>query len=242
MFSPPIDQRIDVLLADDEPPARKRLRTLIADLPQLNIVCEAANGDEAVAGIVQYQPDLVFLDINMPGASVFKTIPSLKEPPLVIFQTAYSEYAAQAFELDAVDYLLKPVSRERFAKAVTKAQALLSPKAGVLDSTQITVKEGEALRIVNIGDIERVTFHDGFSFLCLPTGELLCDKSLVSWEEQLYDHGFFQVSRTDLVCLAKIVKIHPLFKGQFMVEMKSGAKVTVSRRRSSELKKLLGSL
>lgn len=242
MFPSKIDNRINVLLADDEPPARKRLKTLIEDIPQLNLVYEATNGDEALTGIVQYQPDLVFLDIDMPGASVFKTIPSLKEPPLVIFQTAYSEYAAQAFEIDAVDYLLKPVSRDRFAKAVAKVQELLLPKPGLVDSGQITVKEGDAFRVVNIADIERVTFHDGFSFICISAGEILCEKSLVSLEEQLFEYGFFQVSRTDLVCLTKIVKIHPLFKGQYMVEMKSGSKVTVSRRRSGKLKDLLGSV
>lgn len=234
--------KITLLIADDEAPARKRLRALLVDKPRFRIVDEAENGDQVVAKIIENNPQVVFLDINMPGASVFSTIPSLKDPPLVVFQTAYSEYGAKAFDIDAIDYLLKPVSRERFDQALKKIETTLG-KGPLQEKTKqglprnvLSIKSGETIRVVKIASITRISFENGFSYIHLDKEKLYSDKSLNAYEEQLHNMGFYRISRNDIINLAFIYKLHPLFKGQYMVEMQSGEKLTVSRRRIQGLK------
>ena len=111
---------IKTLIADDEKHARERLKELLLAFEIFDITAEAATGDEALEKIIMHKQDVAFLDINMPGISVFNTLPSLSHPPIIIFQTAYSEYAADAFNINALDYIMKPFSRERFEKTVGK--------------------------------------------------------------------------------------------------------------------------
>lgn len=242
---------ISVLIADDEAPARKRLKSLIEGHSFLKICAEAENGDDVLKEIILQKPQVAFLDINMPGASVFSTIPSLKEPPLIIFQTAYSEYGVEAFEIDAVDYLLKPVSRDRFAKAVEKLLARMDRPAVSLpeaesvteeqDSNVISVKSGEALRIIQIDSIRRISFEDGFSFLHCGTEKIYSDKPLSHFAELLEKKGFYQVSRSDIINIKTMAKLHPFFNGQYVVELNKGEKVHVSRRRAQKLKEIIKS-
>ncbi len=236
---------ISVLIADDEAAARKRLKTLLKDYPMFKIVSEAENGDQVVSEIIQSQPKVAFLDINMPGASVFNTIPSLKNPPLVIFQTAYSEYGAKAFDLSAVDYLLKPISRERFKLALDKILSVLNRS---LDNEEIhnsahkeviSVKSGEAIKIVKINRISRISFEDGFSFIHTATDKLYSDKTLNFYEESLESSGFYRISRTDIINLSSINRLHPMFNGLYIVEMLNGDKINISRRRIQKLKELI---
>jgi DNA-binding LytR/AlgR family response regulator len=116
---------IDVIIADDEQPARQRIRQLLDDFPNFSVVAEVNNGDELVTSVITHKPQVVFLDINMPGTSVFTSMESIKDPPLILFQTAYPQYALDAFGVDAIDYLVKPVSRERFARAIEKVTRIL---------------------------------------------------------------------------------------------------------------------
>lgn len=242
--------KIGVLIADDEKPARIRLRSLLKDHVEYSIVAEAKNGDEVLRMIIEKSPDVAFLDINMPGASVFSTIPSLKNPPLVIFQTAYSEYGAKAFDINAVDYLLKPISRERFHQALEKLSILmnqapphrsedLEKSTHESNLTVISVKSGESLRVVKVEKISRIHFDDGFSFIHMGKDELYSDKSLNYYEELLGNREFYRVSRTDIINLKYLEKLHPFFNGQYVVELTGSEKIRVSRRRVQGLKDLI---
>lgn len=238
---------ITVLVADDEAPARKRLKSLLEPYGQFRICAEAENGDQVLKYIIEKKPAVAFLDINMPGAPVFGTIPSLKNPPLVVFQTAYSEYGADAYEIDAVDYLMKPVSRERFARAVDKLMERLGresasaqPHREEQNSDVISVKSGESLRIVRIDSIRRISFEEGFSFLHCVDEKIYSDKPLSHFAELLESRGFYQVSRSDMINLKKTVRLHPFFNGQYVAELTGGEKVHVSRRRARSLKEMLG--
>lgn len=238
--------KITVLIADDEEPARNRLKSLLSNNSSFKIVYEAENGDQVFTGIIEKEPMVAFLDINMPGASVFNTIPSLKNPPLVVFQTAYSEHGVKAFDIDAVDYLLKPVSRERFNKSLNKIISVLgiskdSVKADHSDPLKdvISVKSGETIKVIQIGDINRISSHDGFSFIHTGSEHLYSDKSLNFYSDLLEDRGFYRISRTEIINLKSINKLHPLFKGQYVVELHDGEKLTISRRRVQRLKELI---
>lgn len=243
-------KEINVLIADDEAPAIKRLRTLLSEDRRFNIVAEARNGDEVLKMIIEKSPAVAFLDINMPGASVFTTIPSLKKPPLVVFQTAYSEYGVEAFDIDAVDYLLKPVSRERFGQALSKLIQKIEMKgvsekpfrdAPVPEPPRdfISLKTGEAITVLKINEITRLNFVDGLSFIHTKSKKLYSDLPLSHYEELLGNNGFFRVSRSDIINLKFMEKLHPFFNGQYIVEMSDGERIPVSRRRVQELKELI---
>ena len=161
---------IKTLIADDEKHAIDRLKDLLADFDQFQIIAEAKDGIGALEKIVSLKPDVAFLDINMPGVSIFKTISSLSTPPLIIFQTAHSKYAADAFDIDALDYLLKPVSRARFSKAVSKIMEKLSSAEGhpvVKEQAEgpagvpgpiekMSIKIQEASKIIPVREIEKI--------------------------------------------------------------------------------------
>lgn len=243
---------ITVLIADDEAHARNRLKSLLAENPRFKIISEAHNGDQVLTEIIGKSPQLAFLDINMPGASVFTTIPSLKNPPLIVFQTAYSEYGVKAFDINAVDYLMKPVSRERFNQALEKILSSLKKETSDESSSHderisqkhipkdvLSVKSGESIRIIKIQTISRISFEDGFSFIHAGGETLYSDKPLNAYEELLEEKGFYRISRTDIINLAYINKLHPMFKGQYIVEMESGDKINISRRRIQGLKELI---
>lgn len=240
-------EAITVLLADDEAPARKRLKTLLSSFEQFHLIAEATNGDEVLKLIVEKEPQIAFLDINMPGASVFHTIPSLKEPPLVVFQTAYSEYGAKAFDINAVDYLMKPVSRDRFARAVDKILSSLekaSSRKQIATPSHaaggvISVKVDETIEVVRIDKITRISVEEGFSVIHCGDQKYYSDKSLNHYEEQLRSVDFYRISRTDMINLKFITKLYPMFKGQYKVELASGERILVSRRRLAGLRELL---
>lgn len=232
---------ITVLIADDEAPARNRLRSLLMDHPVFKIVYEAENGDQVLSGINELSPMVAFLDINMPGASVFNTIPSLNNPPLVVFQTAYSEFGAKAFDIDAIDYLLKPVSRDRFRKAIDKLTTVINSKKVNNLNESLSVKSGETIRLVKTESINRISFEDGFSFIYAGEERLYSDKSLNYYSDLLQEKGFYRISRTDIINIKSINKLHPIYKGQYVVELKRGDKLSISRRRVQGLKELIRS-
>lgn len=244
-------REVSVLIADDEAPARKRLKTLLEPHSSFKITAEAENGDEVLKYIIEKKPQVAFLDINMPGASVFSTIPSLKDPPLIVFQTAYSQYGVEAFDIDAVDYLLKPVSRERFTKALEKLMDRLGREISLEPETQpakleqpadvISVKSGESLRIIKIDTIRRISFEEGFSFLFCGDEKIYSDKPLSHFAGLLESRGFYQVSRSDIINLKKMSRLHPFFQGQYVAELITGEKVHVSRRRAQGLKERINS-
>ncbi|MCG8334529.1 MAG: LytTR family transcriptional regulator DNA-binding domain-containing protein [Proteobacteria bacterium] len=238
---------IKTLIADDEQHALDRLKDLISDYDQFKIIAESRDGTSALEKIVSEHPDVAFLDINMPGVSVFKTLSSLSDPPLIIFQTAHSKYAADAFEIDALDYLLKPVSKERFARAVEKIKERLQSKQkqpvstspGAEQIEKISLKIQGAIKIIPVKDIQKICFEEGLSFIYTKEGRFLSDRSLNHYESKLQEAGFFRSNRANLINLNYIATIHKAFKGNYLVELKDGSRVELSRRKAQVLKKQL---
>lgn len=239
---------ISVLIADDEKHARERLKSLLQKLDVFSIDYEAKNGDEVLNIIISKNPDVAFLDINMPGVSVFNSLSSLKEPPLIIFQTAYSEYAVDAFGINALDYLVKPISEERLKVTVDKIKKALSLKITKDDDIKevsknniqkISVKQDGKIKVISISDIYKITFEEGFSFIYTYEGRFLSDKYLNYFEDVLKSQGFFRVNRNDIINTKNISVIHPMFKGNYVVELINGAKIKLSRRRAGKLKKII---
>jgi two-component system LytT family response regulator len=239
---------IKTLIADDEQHALDRLQDLLSAYDQFQIIAEANSGTAALEQIVALKPDVVFLDINMPGVSVFKTISSLQDPPLVIFQTAHSKYAADAFDINALDYLMKPVSRERFSQAVDKIMEKISAtetstaamKAAEKEQTEkISIKVGEAIKIIQVVDIQKICFEEGFAFIYTAEGRFLSDRSLNYYEGKFARTGFFRSNRATLVNLEFVTTLHKGFKGSYLVELKDGSRVELSRRKALILKKTL---
>lgn len=239
---------IKTLIADDEQHAIDRLKELLSDYDQFQIVAEANDGTKVLEQIVMYKPDVAFLDINMPGVSVFNTISSLQDPPIVIFQTAHSKYAVDAFTIDALDYLLKPISRERFKQAITKIMDKLtviepeqSPKES-LDKEhieKISIKVHGTIKIIEVTAIQKICFEEGLSFIYTSEGRFLSDRTLNYYEEKFKNLGFFRSSRANLVNLDYITTIHKEFKGNYLIELKDGSKSELSRRKAQVLRKTL---
>jgi two-component system LytT family response regulator len=239
---------ITTIIADDESHARERLREMLGRSGRFDIVGEAKDGNEALQLIISHKPAVAFLDINMPGISVFQSIPSLQHPPLVVFQTAYSEHAANAFEIDAVDYLLKPVRFERLEKAVARVVerlALLSPQAPKSAVTQakpadhVTVSVGGKTRVIPAREISRISLEEDFCYLHTATEKLISDKYLNYYEEKLQGSAFFRTSRTDIINLNHIAAIRRTDPGMYVIEMKNGTQVELSRRKAQQLREIV---
>jgi two-component system LytT family response regulator len=248
---------IKTIIADDEAHAIDRLKDLLAEYDQFDIIDQANDGTSALEKIITLKPDVVFLDINMPGVSVFNTISSLQDPPLVVFQTAHSKYAAEAFDVNAIDFLLKPISRERFSQAVIKIQtALASPKKESEKEPQdleesvgketleketlekITIKDRGSIKIIEISDISKISFEDGLTFIYSRNGRFLSDQTLNYYEDKLNSVGFFRSNRANLVNLDYMASLHKLFKGSHVIELKDGSRIELSRRKAQLLKKM----
>jgi two-component system, LytTR family, response regulator len=236
---------IKVLIADDEKHARERLKELLLRFNIFTIESEAKNGDEVIQKIISEKPDVVFLDINMPGVSVFTSISSLKDPPVIVFQTAHSEYAVNAFGINALDYILKPVSEERLKISVSKILKALSAsdsekkseqKINEFKLTTIAVKNGSIIKLLPINEIYFITFDEGISFIHTASEKFIDDKYLNYYEANLDENIFFRANRKDLININHINSIHPMFNGNYIIEMKNSTKIILSRRRTKELK------
>lgn len=244
---------IRIVMADDEAPARNRLRTLLADHPDLQIAGEADSGDAALALILKEQPDGVILDITMPGISVFTTLAGIKDPPAVIFLTAHAEYAVDAFSFKAVDYLLKPVGRERFAQAMERLRSAVCARQGSgqpvirpggVESSSgeipLTARAGSVIRVVDPDRVSCIVFREGFSFLRTDEGEFCSDLPLSHFEEVLGGKGFVRVSRQALVNTKKVEKIRPREGETLLLELEGGDRVAVSRRKAPAIRQFFG--
>jgi two-component system LytT family response regulator len=241
-----------VLLVDDEQLARERLRRMLAAHPKLEIIDEAEDGEQAIDKIVELAPDLVFLDIQMPECSGLEVAASLPSPrPKIIFCTAFDEYAVDAFELHAVDYLLKPVNRARLAKAIervsesktsTDAESAIDRagrEAGNFPS-RFLAKRGARFCVVPRGDVLCFVSEEGLTTLQTAKHHLWMQPSLSDLEERLDPEGFFRVSRSAIVNLDAIDEVLPGVGGQAEVQLSNGRLLEVSRRRFKALIEKLG--
>lgn len=228
------------LIIDDERLARKELISLLSDFPKIEIIGEAANADEATELINKEHPDLLFLDIQMPGKTGFELLESLDDVPHVIFTTAYDEYALKAFEVNALDYLLKPIQEERLRDSIEKIKLEEKPasqdqgKLGLND--QVFVKDGDRCWFVSLSNI-RVFESDGnYIKVYFDTNRPMIHKSLNALDEKLDSRHFFRASRKHIINLSWVESIEPWFNGGLMVKLKGGDKIEVSRRQAAKFK------
>jgi two-component system, LytTR family, response regulator len=242
---------IRALLVDDEDLARSRLRSLLRAFDDVEIVGEAADGEQAMEQIHELKPDLVFLDIQMPGCSGTEVAQSLPSPaPRIIFCTAYDQYALEAFELCALDYLLKPVTRARLAHAVDRVrQASASATASPADRlasaartypTRFLAKRAGRYRVIPQNEVLYFAFEEGLTRLHRQDEDFVMDLTLLELENRLNPRFFFRISRAAIVNLNHVHEVSPLPGGYAWVRLRNQARLEVSRRRLKELMEKLG--
>ena len=239
-----------ILIADDEPLARRTLRQHLLDLGWAGMIHEAHDGETATAVANDQRPDLVFLDIVMPGATGLEVLKQLDYEPKVIFTTAYDQYAVTAFELGALDYLLKPFGRDRLERVVRRAQAALSaPEAPLLSRakesleqtrtlSRIFVRDGNRIIPIPLASLEHVRGADDYVTICTATKEYLVSLRLSDLEGHLRGANFLRIHRSHLINLEYIASIEPYDAAHVQVVMKSGARIVASRTGSKRLRGL----
>jgi two-component system LytT family response regulator len=227
---------IKALLIDDERIARAELRRLLAAHPEIEIVGEARNGDEALELIAKNCPDLLFLDIQMPGMTGFDLLGQLDEPPQVIFTTAFDQHAVQAFEASAIDYLMKPVAPARLAAALQKIRQSTAPLPRL---DQVFVRDGERCWLVQLADIVLLESEGNYTRLFFAHEKPLIPRSLAQLEERLDPAIFFRASRQHIVNLKAIERVDPGAADNLIATVKGGHKIEMSRRQSAHLREIL---
>lgn len=245
---------IKALLIDDEPLARDIIREYLQHHPQIEIAQECNDGFEGVKAIMQHQPELIFLDIQMPKISGFEMLELIEQPPAVIFTTAFDEYAIKAFENNAVDYLLKPFSRERFDKAIGKwmeqrnspaqksgTESLLQSAATLpQQSRRIVVKIAGRIRIIPIEEVHYLEASDDYVKIHTKDGSFIKNRTMSNFEQLLDVHQFVRCHRSYMVNVQFITRIDPYEKESFLAILRSGEKVPVSKTGYGRLKTVLG--
>jgi two-component system, LytTR family, response regulator len=236
------------IIIDDERLARTELRKLLQDHPEIEVVDEAANVDEGIAKIESHNPELIFLDIHMPGKTGFDLLAELDRSPQVIFTTAYDEFALKAFEVNALDYLLKPVEPKRLADALYKLHAgeahngtyTASENRSLLtENDQVFVKDGERCWFVKLSEIRLFESVGNYAKVFFGPHKPLILKSLNALEERLDEKVFFRANRKHIVNLRMIDKIEPYFNGGLLLDLKGGEKIEVSRRQTVKFKEMM---
>jgi len=239
------------IIIDDERLARAELKKLLQDFPEIEIVDEAANAEEGINKIESQHPDLIFLDIQMPGKTGFDMLAELDKAPDVIFTTAYDDYALKAFEVNALDYLLKPVEPRRLADALHKLHLeenrekeggedeIQANRSLLHEHDQVFVKDGERCWFVKLSDIRLFESVGNYAKIYFGSNKPLILKSLNALEERLDEKVFFRANRKHIVNLRLIEKIEPYFNGGLLLEMKGGEKIEVSRRQTVKFKEMM---
>lgn len=245
-----------VVIVDDEPLARERIRTLLAVHPDVQLVAECGDGEEAIRVLLAERPDLVFLDVRMPELDGFEVLEALPagERPAVIFVTAYDEHAVRAFEVNAVDYLLKPVEPKRFEAALARAQQR-RPAAGGQEAGleavlaelrrsrawpgRLVVRDGSRVTFVRTEEIDWIDAAGNYARLHVGKAMHLLREPLKVLEGRLDPEKFLRVHRSAIVNLERIVSVEPYFHGEYTLTLRDGTKLTSSRTHSARLRALL---
>jgi two-component system LytT family response regulator len=240
-----------VIIIDDEPLARSLVKKHLSKHAEFEVVDECGDGFEASKSIIKNSPDLIFLDIQMPRISGFELLEILENPPAVIFTTAFDEFAMKAFESNAIDYLLKPFSSERFDKAIQKFLTM-HPEQGQLkkllsdvipqqsDQDRIVVKNGADIRIVPVGDIVYFEAMDDYVKIFTQNGMFMKKQTLSFYDKLLESKGFVRIHRSILLNAKELYRIEPGEKDQYLAITKSGKKLSLSRQGYSRLRDKLG--
>ncbi len=232
------------LLVDDERLARAELTRLLEKFPEIEIIGEASNGEEAIEKIEELNPDLVFLDIQMPGMTGFEVLEHLHIVPKIIFVTAYDEYALKAFEVNALDYVLKPVELSRLEKAIEKVKTEVEedknhPEEKLSYDSQIFIKDGEKCWFVKMDKVRMFESEGNYVRLYFEESKPMILKSLNNLEKRLSDKEFFRISRKYIINLTWIDKVEAWFNGGLRVTLKSGEQLEISRRQTARFKELM---
>lgn len=241
-----------VLIIDDEPLARSIVQEYLQQFPQITVAQECGDGFEGIKAIMQHKPDLIFLDVQMPKINGFEMLELVDQQPSVIFTTAFDEYALKAFEAHAVDYLLKPFSKERFNKAVDKflenqpkkseatAALLETAASSPAQHDRIVVKTGTKIKVIPIQEVIYLEAADDYVNIHTAAGEFLKNKTMSFFEQILDQKLFTRVHRSYIVRVEQIVRIDPYEKETHILILKSGAKIPVSKAGYAKLKLVLG--
>jgi two-component system, LytTR family, response regulator AlgR len=239
--------QLKVLIVDDEPPARERLRSLLAELPDVEVVGEAPNGIEALTHSHELAPDVVLLDVRMPGMDGLQAarhLNVLDEPPAVIFTTAYDQYAVQAFEAHAVGYLLKPVRKEQLAAALARAGRLTRAQLqqlarGEARRTHVAVRRREGVKLIPVDEVQYFLADQKYTTMRHVGGEDLIEDSLRQLEDE-FGQRVVRIHRNALVAVKYLERIERTADGQYLVHLRGcPAPLQVSRRMATELKERL---
>jgi two-component system, LytTR family, response regulator len=242
---------IRTILIDDETPARDILRHYLKDYPDIEIIAECADGFEGLKTITELKPDLVFLDIQMPRLTGFEMIEVMTEKPVIVFTTAYDQYAIRAFEMNAVDYLLKPFPKERLRSAVMKARELAGKTSGkekdisgILRKmpkaenpiNRVVTRKGNAINIIPVDKIRYVEAQDDYVMIYSSEGKSLKQQTMKYYEENLPKNDFVRIHRSYIVRIEEIKKIEPYSKDNHVAVLHSGDKLPVSRSGYKQLR------
>jgi len=236
------------LIIDDERLARQELRSLLKEHKEIEIVDECANAQEALAAIEKHSPDLLFLDIQMPGKSGFELLKEIEKLPQVIFITAYDDYAIKAFDVNALDYLLKPVQLNRLNEAIEKAikaDAVYSAPenistAMIADDDQVFVKDGEKCWFVKLSEIRLIESEGNYARVYFKNNRPLILRSLNSLDERLNPKTFYRANRKHIINLKWVDTIENWFSGGLKVKLKEGGEeIEISRRQAARLKDMM---
>ena len=241
-----------VIIIDDEPLARSIVKEYLRNYSDIQILAECNDGFEGIKAINQYEPDLIFLDIQMPKINGFEMLELIEEPPVVIFTTAFDEYAIKAFESNAVDYLLKPFSKERFDKAIqkyiqqqkttsAKTEAVLESAAlSPVQQNRVVVKDGSKIKIIPVSQMQYLEAADDYVKIFTAEGSFLKKKTMSYFEQSLQPFQFVRVHRSYIVNTQLITRIDAYEKDSHLLLLSTGAKLPVSKTGYARLKEVLG--
>jgi len=238
---------IRTIIIDDERLARNELKKLLQQHSDIEVIEEAANVDEGIEKIEALAPELIFLDIQMPGKTGFDLLAEIDKAPRVIFTTAYDEYAIKAFEVNALDYLLKPIEPKRLSDAIQKLHYEIQKEQAstqngrslLTEDDQVFVKDGEKCWFVKLHEIRLFESVGNYAKVFFGTNKPLILKSLNALEERLDERNFFRANRKHIINLRWIEKIEPYFNGGLLIELKGGEKIEVSRRQTVKFKEMM---
>jgi two-component system LytT family response regulator len=233
------------MIIDDERLARVALRRLLLEYPFIEIVGEAENTDDALVQIAEVQPNVLFLDVQMPGKDGFQCLAELEATPQVIFTTAYDDYALRAFQVSALDYLVKPIEQEHLARAVEKLRSHVSHQHSLPHSSisqhltaehQVFVKDGDKCWFVRVGDIRLLESEGNYTRLYFGANKPLLPRTLAYMEERLDPTHFIRASRQCIVNMRAITSVESWYGGGLMLILNDGTRVEMSRRQAQKLR------
>ncbi len=249
-----IRKKISAIIVDDEKLAREIIKNYLAEFPEIEILTDCSNGFDAVKKINELKPDIVFLDIQMPKISGFEMLELLESPPIIIFTTAYDQYAIKAFEVSAVDYLLKPFSAERFSEAVNKAFTYLQDRfqhdsaiKNIVEENdkkiefleRVVIKDGAKISIVPVETIKWIEAQDDYVMINSDLGRFLKQKTMKYFENHLDENSFIRIHRSYIINVDFIQHLEQTGKESYQLILKNGKQLPVSKTGLNKLKNTL---